>query len=100
MKKTHDDDELVLPGMPVLPDVVEYPDEALSQLARQLHCAHCGAEPHAWCRTKRDHGAVKLHAARMLVAQAIFELGVTHGRHIEQVARDAEYAAVIRDEAS
>lgn len=98
--KKHDDDDLVLPGMPVLPDVIEYPEEELAQLAQQLHCSHCDADPGVWCRTKRGHGAVHLHASRLLVTQAIFELGVTHGRHVEQIARDAEYAAVIRDEAS
>jgi hypothetical protein len=93
-------DDLALPGMPVLPDVIECPEEELVTLAQQLRCAHCEAEPGVWCRTRKSHGAVKLHAARMLVTQAIFELGVTHGRHLESIARDAEYAAEIRDEAS
>jgi hypothetical protein len=67
----------------------DYPADDIASLALQLRCEHCRAAPSAWCRTKHGHGAANLHAARLLVVQAVFWLGVEHGaaRAGHEVAR-------------
>lgn len=55
-------------------------DDTLARLALELRCESCRAMPGHWCTTKAGHSAAHLHAARMLVVQSVFLLGVEHGQ--------------------
>jgi hypothetical protein len=68
MNTSHDHDD----PDPAAPD--------LDHLALALRCETCHADPRDWCTTRTGRHATHLHAARVLVVQAVYLLGYEHGR--------------------